>query len=154
MNGNLIIGCATMAVCLAIQCVFVSILLRVLITIEKKWSIKTSLVNMSFLLITVMLTMLIGNLFQISLWAGLFCLFGEFNNYAEAFYHSAVNFTTLGYGDMVMSEKWRLLGALEAANGVLMFGLTTGLIFTVLNELAHRKWNQRIDQNAKSNSVC
>ena len=144
MSENLIIGCATMAFCLAIQCVFVSILLRVLITMEKKQTIKTTLSGMSFLLIAVMLTMLAGNLLQITLWAGLFFAYGEFNTYAAAFYHSAVNFTTLGYGDLVMSEQRRLLGALEAANGVLMFGLTTGLIFAVLSELTKREWDRRI----------
>jgi hypothetical protein len=37
-------------------------------------------------------------------------------DYATAFYHSAVNFTTLGYGDIVMPPGWRLLSPLEAAN--------------------------------------
>ena len=69
---------------------------------------------------------------------------GEFKDFATAFYHSVVNFTTLGYGDLVMSEKRRILGALEAANGVLMFGLTTSISFVVLNELVNREWNKRL----------
>ena len=48
-----------------------------------------------------------------------FHLDGEF---AVAFSHSAVNYTTLGYGDIVMSPHWRLLGPLEAASGTLAFG--------------------------------
>jgi hypothetical protein len=46
-----------------------------------------------------------------------------------------VNFTTLGYGDLVMSGTWRLLGPLEAANGVLMFGLTASGLFAVTHRL-------------------
>ena len=69
---------------------------------------------------------------------------GEFKDFATAFYHSVVNFTTLGYGDLVMSEKRRILGALEAANGVLMFGLTTSILFVVLNELVSREWDKRL----------
>ena len=48
--------------------------------------------------------------------------------WATALYFSAVNFATLGYGDIVMSERWRLLGPLEAANGILMFGVSTAVM--------------------------
>src|SRR5262245_1497391 len=61
---------------------------------------------------------------QIALWATAFVLCGEFADFETAFYHSAVNFTTLGYGDVVMSRRWRLLGPLEAVNGSQMLGLS------------------------------
>jgi len=60
---------------------------------------------------------------------------GEFHDFAAAIYHSAENYTTLGYGDVVMSASWRLLGPLEAADGMLMFGVSTALIFTLINRL-------------------
>ena len=78
---------------------------------------------------------------------------GEFKEFATAFYHSVVNFTTLGYGDLVMSEKRRILGALEAANGVLMFGLTTSILFVILNELVKREWNRRLIREGSLNSL-
>jgi len=86
----------------------------------------------------VLMALLVGHALQFALWAGLFLLVGEFNDFSTAFYHSVVNFTSLGYGDIVMSEKWRLLGAMEAANGILMFGLTTSLFVAVLNRLFTR----------------
>ena len=49
-----------------------------------------------------------------------------------AFYHSAVNYTSLGYGDVIMSPSWRLLGPLETANGMLLFGVSTAMIFGVM----------------------
>lgn len=85
-----------------------------------------------------MLFLFLGHILQFSTWALLFLYLGEFQDFETAFYHSTVNFTSLGYGDLVMSENWRLLGALEAANGVLMFGLTAGLVLTVMNELFRR----------------
>ena len=150
MSENLIIGCVTIAVCLAIQCVVVGTLFEILLALERKQIIKTTLFGVSSLLIGVLLIMLAGNLLQITLWAGLFFACDEFEDLATAFYHSVVNFSTLGYGDLVMSEKRRLLGALEAANGVLMFGLTTSFLFLVLSELASREWNKRIGQDAES----
>jgi hypothetical protein len=62
---------------------------------------------------------------------------GEFSGFAAAFNHSAVNYTTLGYGAVVMTPSWRLLGPLEAANGMLMFGVSTAIIFAVIQRLIH-----------------
>ena len=143
MGENLIIGFITMAVCLSIQCVVIGAMLDAIIVLEKRGIIRLTLFGVSSLLVAVMLMMLAGNLIQITLWAGLFFTFGEFKDYATASYHSVVNFATLGYGDIVMSEKRRLLGALEAANGVLMFGLTTGFLYTVLSGLLQRYWDEQ-----------
>jgi len=97
-----------------------------------------------------MLILLVGNLLQIALCSGLYSAFGEFDDFSTAFYHSVVNFTTLGYGDLVMSEERRLLGAFEAANGVLMFGLTTSVLFAVLNALMRRAWDRQVAQAEES----
>lgn len=91
---------------------------------------------------TTMAVLFAGHIFQFATWAALFFALGEFTTFEEAFYHSTVNFTSLGYGDIVMSEGHRLLGALEAANGVLMFGLSAGGILSVMNFLFGR--HQRV----------
>jgi Ion channel len=57
-----------------------------------------------------------------------------------AYYHSSVNYTSLGYGDVIMSAKWRLLGPLEAANGVLMFDVSTAMIFTLILRLTQARF--------------
>ena len=82
----------------------------------------------------VMLILLIGNLMQVGIWAWLFILIGEFEAYDEAFYHSLVNFASLGYGDIVMSEEHRLLGALEALNGVLMVGISAATLMSFFQD--------------------
>ena len=82
-----------------------------------------------------MLILFVGLLFQVGLWAALFVRLRQFDSYATAFYHSMVNFSSLGYGDIVMSEKWRLLGAMEATGGILMFGISTGVGFAVVSTL-------------------
>src|SRR4029077_16624841 len=67
---------------------------------------------------------LVAHLIEIAIWA-VFLVCGEFSDFATAYYHSAVNYTTLGYGDVIMTPSWRMLGPLEAANGILMFGVST-----------------------------
>ena len=80
-------------------------------------------------------TLLIGHLAQMAIWATAFMAAGEFKAFAVAFYHSAVNYTTLGYGDIIMSERWRLLGPQEAVSGTLAFGWSTAALVTVVIRL-------------------
>lgn len=82
-----------------------------------------------------MIAMMLGNFVQIVIWGVLFLLLGEFNALYDAVYHSGVNFTSLGYGDVVMSARWKLLGPLEAGNGVLMFGMTSAALMAILQHL-------------------
>ena len=78
---------------------------------------------------------LVAHLIEIALWAVLFVICGEFPEFGTAYYHSAVNYSTLGYGDLIMTPAWRLLGPLEAANGMLLFGVSTAMIFAVIQRL-------------------
>jgi hypothetical protein len=78
---------------------------------------------------------LAAHLVAIGVWAILYLSCGEFHAFSAALDHSAVNYTTLGYGDVTMSPSWRFFGPLEAANGVLMFGLSTALIFSVIQDM-------------------
>ena len=82
---------------------------------------------------------LAAHLVEIGVWVLLFMICGEFLEFATAFDHSAVNYTTLGYGNVVMSPSWRLLGPLEAANGMLMFGVSTAMLFAVILRLLHAR---------------
>lgn len=86
-------------------------------------------------LLVAMLLMTVGNFLQIALWGLLFLQLGEFGELYEAIYHSAVNFTSLGYGDVVMSKERKLLGPLEALNGVLMLGMTAAALMAILQHL-------------------
>lgn len=78
---------------------------------------------------------LAAHLVDIALWAALFRICGEFAGLGTAYYHSAVNYTTLGYGDLLMTPPWRMLGPLEAADGMLMFGVSTAMIFALIQRL-------------------
>ena len=82
----------------------------------------------------------VAHLLEFAVWAVLFILCGEFPAFSIAYYHSAVNYTTLGYGDVLMTPSWRLLGPLEAADGVLMFGVSTAMIFTVIQRLIQERF--------------
>ena len=129
----LLTGLPTLVLCVGLQALFVSLALQGYERLQarvanRRW-------RSVWVLSVVMMLMLLGNLLQLALWALLFFMLGEFADYSTALYHSAVNFTTLGYGDIVMSERWRLLGGLEAANGILMFGVSTAVMTAAVIEM-------------------
>ncbi len=86
---------------------------------------------------------------QIALWAAIFLVCGEFAGFSEAFYFSAQSYTSLGYGDIHLSERWRLLGPLEAINGLLLFGLSTAIMFAVLSNLIAKRLHLELDRLSK-----
>lgn len=84
---------------------------------------------------------LVAHMVEIAIWAAVLSLCGEFTRFTAAFYESAMNYTSLGYGDVVMSASWKLLGPLEAANGLLLFGVSTALIFAVIQRLVQSRYS-------------
>ncbi len=136
---NLLLGCITVFVSMGIQVTVVVYMLRYLIRVLNNEELNTKSFGFDTYAISVVLLILfVGHLGQIAIWAVLFMYIGEFTDFLTAFYHSTVNFASLGYGDIVMSEKWRLLGALEASNGVLMFGLSAGTMLSIMTNLFAR----------------
>jgi hypothetical protein len=135
----LLIGGAVLLLNMLIQVAAIVAMIRVIIRRNEAGHFTGSLAADMGILIGVLIVLFAGHLVQISVWAGVFLVFEEFTDFATAFYHSTVNFATLGYGDIVMSERWRLLGALQAASGVLMFGLSTSTLFAVMNQIFRRR---------------
>ena len=130
---NLILGLSTMAACLLLQSMLLIVALHYYsnhIYLVNSPSIWSSLIVIN----GVMMILIIGNLAQLTVWALIFWILGEFNEISAAIYHSAVNFATLGYGDFVMSDRHKLLGPLEAINGVLMIGVSTATLMSVFQD--------------------
>jgi Ion channel len=87
-----------------------------------------------------------------AVWATAFMAVGEFDAFSVAFYHSAVNYTTLGYGDIVMSERWRLLGPQTAASDTLAFGWSTAAIATVVIRLVRYRHRTQVRDESRGQS--
>ena len=121
---NFLVGLFVMLVCLVIQA-FVFWCVRYFVRRIRQMKPKPEDYARAGLrpLLVVMVAMMLGTFVQVSIWGGLFVVLGEFSEFYEAVYHSAVNFASLGYGDIVMSKNRKLLGLLEAINGVLMLGM-------------------------------
>ena len=99
--------------------------------IEKKFDTPDEI----WLLIRIFAVIISLHLAQICAWAGFYTLWGGLENFESALYFSVSSYTTIGYGDVVLPPKWRLLGGIEGVTGVLMFGWSTGGIFAVASRL-------------------
>jgi hypothetical protein len=66
------------------------------------------------------------------IWAIAFRLLDVFVTLEGAVYFSIVAYTTLGFGDILLPQEWRLLGGMASANGLLNFGLLTAMLVEVL----------------------
>lgn len=74
----------------------------------------------------------LATVMEVWAWAMLYLFLGAISSIETAVYFSTVTFTTLGFGDITLDEQWRLLSSFEAANGLLMFGWSTALIFVAV----------------------
>jgi hypothetical protein len=72
---------------------------------------------------------------EIWLYALLYSALGELKTFEEALYFSTATFTTVGYGDVVLSPKWRLLASIEGANGLILIGWSTTFLLGVTSRL-------------------
>jgi hypothetical protein len=86
----------------------------------------------AYLVGEVVLVMANVSILEALLWAAAYVVLDELQNLEQAFYFSMVTFTTLGYGDIVLDERWRLLASFQAATGIIMFGWTTAILITVI----------------------
>ena len=133
MLSNLALGLPNMVACLLLQAML-------LVWVIRDYGrhldqISNPSYRLSLAVISgVMLLLVIGNLAQVAIRALLFLLPGEFAAFDEAFYRSAVNFATLGYGDIVMSPEHQVLGSPKAINGVLMIGVSTAALMSAFQD--------------------
>ncbi len=90
------------------------------------------------ILIRTVLTLIALHAIEIMLWAGSYIVLlpdGDLASFEEAVYFSFVTFTTLGYGDITLTEGWRILSGIEALNGILLIGWTTAMLFAVVQRM-------------------
>lgn len=86
------------------------------------------------------LTRLVGGLLvlhlaEMALWAGAFRAAGVMPTFESSLSYSLESYTTVGYGNLVPQESWRLVGPIESAIGILMFGWSTGIIVAAVQRI-------------------
>lgn len=100
--------------------------------------------SLSWLMSSVIWVLMAGHTVEVMIWSLTYKVAGAAPAGADFLYFAFVNYTTLGYGDIVPVDRWRRLGPIAAMNGILLFGWSTAVIFEVLrrtlirmDEIAH-----------------
>jgi voltage-gated potassium channel Kch len=133
---QILIGATMMILTTIIHAGGMAVGLRWLMVTYAKRMGKASLLTRSLVVGVLVLIMFLTTLFEASAWATTYFMLGVIADFEKALYFSTVTYTTLGYGDVVLEEQWRLLSSFEAANGIIMFGWTTALIIVGIRQVS------------------
>ncbi len=139
MLSQLTIGSALVVVTVLVHGVSLDIILRALRAIGMETLIRWRLLLLSLFVLAVFS----AHLIEIWIWAVFYFFIEEIPTFKTALYFSTSSFTTVGYGDLTLSEEWRLLGSLESANGMILFGWSTAFIFTVIHRIYEHLYQPR-----------
>lgn len=94
--------------------------------------------HLVLLMIPTVLVLMMTHALEVVVWGISYWLVDAAPVGTDRVYFAFVNYTTLGYGDVVPVVRWRLLGPITAMNGVLLFGWSTAVIFEVLRRALER----------------
>ena len=89
-------------------------------------------------MISTVLVLMAAHAVEVFVWASAYLIVGVVPGKAGSVYFEFVNYTSLVYGDILLVERWRLLGPITALNGVLLIGWSTAVIFEVLRRALAR----------------
>lgn len=134
------LGAGLVGATVVVQAAFMLLGLRVmegLRTHERKFTHR----HATLIIVLFVLVMFLAVVIDVWLWAAVYMTVGAISTLEEALYFSTTNFTTLGYGDVVLGKDWRLLASFEAANGLIIFGWIAALVVAVIQRFY--RWHDR-----------
>lgn len=114
------------------------VVIRVARALGAKWQSLPAL-RLSLVMMGTVAVLMAAHMCEVSVWSLAYALVEATPKDSDRLYFAFVNYTTLGYGDIVPVPRWKLLGPMTAMNGVLLFGWSTAVIFETLNVALRRK---------------
>lgn len=138
MLGKILVGLGLVVSTTIVQAAFMLIGIRVLEWRKTRFGPPREGILRALLVSGFTAWMFIGLVLEALIWALFYLYEPEITSLPDletALYFSMVTFTTVGYGDVVLTGSWRVLASIQAANGVIVFGWTTALIFYVIQHV-------------------
>jgi len=132
---ELLIAFAIVSICVVIHVGGIAVFAQYLLRRFPRLEVLTTIWRQALLLIAVFAVVITLHLVETAIWATFYYLYGLFETYEVALYFSLGTYSTIGYGDVVLPGRWRLLGGVEGISGVLLCGLSAAFIFAVVNAL-------------------
>lgn len=95
--------------------------------------------QLSGVMVATALALMLAHTLEIVVWSLAYLAIGAAPAGSDLLYFAFVNYTTLGYGDVIPVKQWQLVGPMAAMNGILMFGWSTAVLFEVLQKTIERQ---------------
>ena len=131
------LGLASVMVSVTVMIHFWGLLLLTYVMSESRHRLRPheSRIHQAVLIIFVVFGIFALVTIHIWLYAALYRVLGEVPNFESALYFSTTTFTAVGYGDILISPRWRLVAAIEAANGLILLAWSTAFLLSVTSRL-------------------
>lgn len=133
---QLLLGSTLVCTTIFVEVCFIGIAVVTFTKIGKRLATGRKLLKLILSLLSVVLWILAAISIGVWIWAAAFLMLDQFQDIETALYFSVVSMTTLGYGDIVIGEEWRLLSGLIAANGLILFSLATAFFIEFISRLS------------------
>jgi voltage-gated potassium channel len=147
MLNEIAVAAAIVSVCLMIHLAGILLMAEWLFRWRETLDRSPTRKLFALLIVTLFGGILLLHLIQTGLWAVFYYAQNLFDDFETSLYFSMVSFTTLGYGDVLLPKRWRLLGVVEGFSGVLLCGISTAFIFAVINGVFQARLRQRSNQS-------
>ncbi|GAC16354.1 ion channel [Aliiglaciecola lipolytica] len=129
---QLLLGSVIIILTIIVQVIILGVLSSFFVQVSLWQSKGYKIVKNAVVIVISVLWLVLGITINTWIWAFAFQFIGEFANLEEALYFAISSFTTLGYGDLILSKEWRIMGALSAVNGLIVFGLNTAFLVELM----------------------
>jgi voltage-gated potassium channel len=145
MLTELLVASGIVVACVLIHTAGVVVIAEWLIKRRSRIELRLSTTLFTLLLIVLFAVIVVLHFTEAAIWALFYHWCGLFPDYETSLYFSLKSYTTIGYGDVLLPESWRILGCLEGISGVLLCGLSTAFIFVVFNALIQIRMRRQAD---------
>lgn len=143
MLTELSLAAMIVAVCLLLHVTGVLVMAEWLLRHREYLERKNVRMRSAVLLVVLFSAIMFLHVTETILWAVFYHTRALFSDFETALYFSLTSYTTIGYGDVLLPQKWRLLGAIEGVSGVLLCGVSTAFIFAVISAMFQIRLRQQ-----------
>ncbi len=137
-EGQLVTGLLICFACIAVHSVFMAVVSWAADGTSRLLAGTSARIRVVLIMGATVTALLCAHVIEVTIWGFAYAALDAVPKQVDAFYFAFVNYTTLGYGDILPEPRWRLLGPIAAMNGVLLFGWSTAVIYDVLRNVAQK----------------
>jgi hypothetical protein len=135
MLTEISVAALIVAVCLLLHVAGLMLMAEWLLRRREYLEQKGARMRYASLLVLLFLGIMLLHVTETSMWAVFYYSRALFKDFETSLYFSLTSYTTIGYGDVLLPQRWRLLGAIEGVTGVLFCGISTAFIFAVMTAM-------------------